>query len=183
MSGNHFDIQVQCDLDLGPSEPKINRGHLLVMTNLQVKYEGSVINGFQDISGNYFIIQGNCDLDFWPSDSKINWGYLLLIMNLHVKYEDFVIYGIQDNQRKPFWHSRWLWPWPSDPQINWGHLLVRTNLHVKYEGFIINGFQDNHWKPYGLLLIQSALCKFLYMTVTHYLNKTLYRVFFGTNIL
>ena len=33
------------DHDLGPSDPKINRGHLLVMTNLHVKYEDSVING------------------------------------------------------------------------------------------------------------------------------------------
>ena len=27
------------------SDPKINRGHLLVMTSLHVKYEDSVING------------------------------------------------------------------------------------------------------------------------------------------
>ena len=33
------------DLDLWHSDPKINRGHLLVMTNLHVKYEDSVING------------------------------------------------------------------------------------------------------------------------------------------
>ena len=33
------------DLDLRPSDPKINRGHLLAMTNQHVKYEDSVING------------------------------------------------------------------------------------------------------------------------------------------
>ena len=33
------------DLDLCPSDPKINRGHLLVMINLHVKYEDSVMNG------------------------------------------------------------------------------------------------------------------------------------------
>ena len=32
------------DLDLWPSDPKINRGHLLVMINLHAKYEDSVIN-------------------------------------------------------------------------------------------------------------------------------------------
>ena len=33
------------DLDLCPNDPKINRGHLLVITNLNVKYEDSVMNG------------------------------------------------------------------------------------------------------------------------------------------
>ena len=28
-----------CDLDLWPSDPKINRGHLLLMTNLPIKFE------------------------------------------------------------------------------------------------------------------------------------------------
>ena len=33
------------DLDLWPSEPNINRGHILVMINLHVKYEVFVMNG------------------------------------------------------------------------------------------------------------------------------------------
>ena len=33
MSGNHFDIQGHCDLDLYQSNSKIIRGHLLLMTN------------------------------------------------------------------------------------------------------------------------------------------------------
>ena len=45
ISGNHFNIQGNRDLDLCPCDPKINRGHLLVMTNLHVKYEDAVING------------------------------------------------------------------------------------------------------------------------------------------
>ena len=53
MSKNHFAIQGHYDLDLRPSDPKINRGHLLVMINLQVKYDDSVIN---DI-GNHLVYQ------------------------------------------------------------------------------------------------------------------------------
>ena len=36
------------DLDLKPSDPKINMGHLQVITKLHVKYKGSVMNGFHD---------------------------------------------------------------------------------------------------------------------------------------
>jgi hypothetical protein len=48
MSSNHSDLKVPCDLDHWPSDPKINRGHLLVVTNHYVKYEDFVINTFQD---------------------------------------------------------------------------------------------------------------------------------------
>ena len=52
ISGNHFNIKGHCDLDLWPRDPNINRVHLLVMTNLHVKYKdfviNFVINGFQD---------------------------------------------------------------------------------------------------------------------------------------
>ena len=41
MSWNNFDIQGQCDLDLWPSDRKINKGHLLVMAFV-------ILNGFQD---------------------------------------------------------------------------------------------------------------------------------------
>ena len=56
-----------------------------------------------------------------------------------------MINSFQEHKRKPFWHSRSLWPWlwPSDPKINTGHLLVMSNLQVKYEEFVINGFQDH----------------------------------------
>ena len=40
-----YDTYAPPDLDLCPRDPKINRGHLLIMTNLQVKYEHSVTNG------------------------------------------------------------------------------------------------------------------------------------------
>jgi hypothetical protein len=46
MSWNYTNIQGPCDLDLWPSDPKINNGHILVMTNQFVKYEDFVINSF-----------------------------------------------------------------------------------------------------------------------------------------
>jgi hypothetical protein len=50
-----YSIQCPCDLDLWPSDPKIYRGHVLVMTNLYVKDEDIVINTFQ----------GNKQKPFW----------------------------------------------------------------------------------------------------------------------
>ena len=61
MSGNNFDIQGNYDIWL--SEPKINRGHLLIMTNLHVKYEDIVINDFQDNQRKPIFIQGHSHLD------------------------------------------------------------------------------------------------------------------------
>ena len=48
LSGNQFYINEHCDLDLWPTEPKINGDHVLIETNHHVKYEDSVINGSQD---------------------------------------------------------------------------------------------------------------------------------------
>ena len=45
--GNHFNFQGLGNLDLWPSDPKINRGHSLVITKLHIKYE-DCFNGFQD---------------------------------------------------------------------------------------------------------------------------------------
>ena len=89
INGKHFDIEGQWPW---PSDPKINRGHLLVMANLHVKYEDFVLYTFQEISGNHFDIQGHCDLDLWSSNPKFNRGHLLIMTNLHVKYEDCVTY-------------------------------------------------------------------------------------------
>ena len=75
-------------------DPKMKKGHLLVMTNLQV-YEDFVINSFQDKQQKPF----KHSRSPWPSDPKIKRGHLIVMTNL--QYEDFVIYGYQDNQRKP----------------------------------------------------------------------------------
>ena len=48
-SRKHFFTKVTpCDLDLWPSEPKINRVLVLTIINQYVKYESSVITSFQD---------------------------------------------------------------------------------------------------------------------------------------
>ena len=64
--GNHFVIQVHCDLDLRPSDPIINRGHLLVKTNLYVKYEDFVINGFHDNQRKPYGLQTNISKTIYP---------------------------------------------------------------------------------------------------------------------
>jgi hypothetical protein len=84
MSGNHKDIEGPCDLDLWSSDPKINRGHLLDITNQYVKNKYFVINSFQDNQQNHSDIYGPCDLDFWPSDQKINRCHFLVITNQYM---------------------------------------------------------------------------------------------------
>ena len=49
LSGNQFYINKHCDLDLYPTGPKINRDLVFIETNQHVKYEGSAMNGSQDI--------------------------------------------------------------------------------------------------------------------------------------
>jgi hypothetical protein len=82
-----FFNQGPCDFDLWPSDLKINRGHLLIMTNLHVKYEDCGSKESQGIGRKSFLKSRRCDLDLWPSDLKINRGYLLIMTNLHAKYE------------------------------------------------------------------------------------------------
>ena len=47
-----------CDLDLLPSEFKINRGHVLIKPNQHVKYDSSIINGSQETRQKLFLQKG-----------------------------------------------------------------------------------------------------------------------------
>jgi hypothetical protein len=89
LGGEAFWSQGPCDVDLWPSDLKINRGHLLNMTNLHAKYEDCGSRNLKLLGGQAFFSQGSHDLDLWPSDLKINRGQLLNMANLHAKYEDY----------------------------------------------------------------------------------------------
>ena len=106
MSVNHLDIQCHCDLDLWRTDHNINRDHLLVMTNLCVKYEDFMFNGFQYDQWKPFWHKVTVP---WPSDPKINRGHLLFMTNNLVKYENLMTNSLQDIQWKTFWHLS-LWP-------------------------------------------------------------------------
>ena len=115
------------DLELWTSDPKISRGNLLVITNLQLKYEhcdNYIV--FKIISRNHFNIQYH--LDLWPSDPKTNRDHLLVITKLHVKYANllFIVFKIISGNHFNIQGHFDLWP--SDPKINRDHLLVITNL-------------------------------------------------------
>jgi hypothetical protein len=45
ISGNHITIQGRRDLDFKPNDPKVNKVHLLVITNQYVKYENGRTDG------------------------------------------------------------------------------------------------------------------------------------------
>jgi hypothetical protein len=103
-----------CDLDLWHSHLKINRGHLLVITSINTKYED-----YMQLSGKAFFNQGLCDPDLSSSDFKINRGHLLIMTNLRAKYEDcgskesLVIGKTSFFKSKPLWPEPLTW-WPQN---------------------------------------------------------------------
>jgi hypothetical protein len=50
-----FYLQGQCDLDIGPLDPKINWVHLLFMSNHHTKFEVPRLNGFLVIDRKLFL--------------------------------------------------------------------------------------------------------------------------------
>ena len=60
--GQAFCVQGQCDLDLTPTDPKINRGLLLFMTNLHTKYGDRITMLCLVIDRTSFL----CSRSLWP---------------------------------------------------------------------------------------------------------------------
>ena len=88
-SGNHFTASGHCDLDLWPSDLKINRGHLPVMTNVPMKFrDPRPKRSWVIIRKPFYCSSGHCDLDLWPSDLKINRGHLPVMTNVPMKFHD-----------------------------------------------------------------------------------------------
>jgi len=83
LSGHGFCIKCYCDLDLGPSDLKIFRGHL--QYSYQVEWL-ALINFCKILSGHVFCIKSYCDLDLWPTDLKMYRDHLLSMANLPTKY-------------------------------------------------------------------------------------------------
>jgi len=105
MSGNRLNKKDHCDIDLWPSDFKINTGHVLAKTNQHLKYEIFVINKPQDneLKTLLFLYKIDpCDFEFWPSEPKIKRVLVLTKINQYGKYNSYVIYCFQDNDRKPF---------------------------------------------------------------------------------
>ena len=85
LSGNHFSAEGYHDLGLWPSDLKINRGHLLLVTNLHTKYEVPGPKQSSVIERKPFFSQRSPWP--WPTDIKINRGHLQVSTKLHTKYE------------------------------------------------------------------------------------------------
>lgn len=62
-----FYIEGQCDLDLSPSDPKNNTGHLPFRTNAPIKFGEPKSNNSFDKEWKLFLIQGH---RLWHNDSK-----------------------------------------------------------------------------------------------------------------
>jgi len=111
-SGNLFTVMSHCDLDLWPSDLKINKGYIPVMINVPIKYMVLCVSIFEISSGYYFTALSHFDLDLWPSDLNINRGNLQVMINVPMKFHD--------PRRKHSWVIirkslncfDSLWPWP-----------------------------------------------------------------------
>ena len=88
-SGNHFTASGHCDLDLWPSDLKINRGHLPVMTNVPMKFhDPRPKRSWVIIRKPFYYFQSLLTCDLWPSDLKINRGHLPVMINVPMKFHD-----------------------------------------------------------------------------------------------
>ena len=73
-------------LTFNPTEPKINRDHVLIETNPHVKYEGSAINGSQDIERKRSVTADGRTDGWTDGQGKNNmfpssWGGDIIILN------------------------------------------------------------------------------------------------------
>jgi hypothetical protein len=83
-----IEIKGPSDLEIWHSNLKINRGHLIVITNLNSKYEDCWPK-----HSYAFWAKGHYDLDIWPIDFKIYRGHSMVMINVLAKFED---YGSKD---------------------------------------------------------------------------------------
>ena len=73
-----------CDLDIWPTDLKINMGLLLLGTNLHIKFQDNRPKRSLVIGQTSFLLWRS----LWPNDAKINMCILLLGTNLHIKFQD-----------------------------------------------------------------------------------------------
>jgi hypothetical protein len=111
----------------GSSDLKINRGLLIVMTNLHVKYEDCWPKHYKVIERTSFQRKGPCDL--WPLNQQGSpWSNSM--PNKKIVYQRILrLLGGQAFRRQGPCD---LYLWLSDLKINRGHLMVMTNFHAKY---------------------------------------------------
>jgi len=110
LSGIGFHSSGHCDLDLWPTDPKINSGLLLNKGYHPMKFESSGSKGTWVIERKRISLFGS--LWPWPTDPKINRG-LLLNKGYHpMKFEGSGSKGTRFIERKRFSLFWSLWPWP-----------------------------------------------------------------------
>jgi len=135
LSGHCFCIKWYCDLDLWPSDLKIDRGHQLTMTNLPYQEPWlSLINFSRYWADMVFALNGTVTLTFDLVTSKfigiIYWPWpIFLPSTMTVTHKLFKILSGHGYCIK--WYCD-LDLWPNDLKICRGHLLTMTNLPTKY---------------------------------------------------
>ena len=141
-SGNHFPISSQpfycfshCDLDLWPSDLKINRGHLPVMTNVPMKFrDPRPKRSWVIIRKPFYCFQVTVTLTF----DLVTWKSIgVICQSWPMSLWSFMIPGLSvlelssGNHFTASGHCD-LDLWPSDLKINRGHLPVMTNVPMKF---------------------------------------------------
>ncbi len=137
LRGNGFHSLDPCDLDLWPTDPKINRGLLLVMANLHTKNEDCNTKSCLVIARKRFLYSGSLwpwPLIYWPPKS-IGFFYLIRAITLWSlkALGQRVLKLLSGNG----FHSSGpcdLDLWPTDPKINRVLLLNKGYHPMKFEG-------------------------------------------------
>ena len=65
-----FCYEGPCDLDLWPTNLKINMGLPLLGTNLHIKFQDNRPKRSLALVKQAFCYEGPCDIDLWPTDLK-----------------------------------------------------------------------------------------------------------------
>jgi len=115
MSKNLVNIFYKCDLDLWPSEPKINKGLVLTKTNQHITYESSMINNSQENEWTPFftkvtLVTLTFDLKNIKSIRVKPLTWLISMWNIKPLW--WTVLKIMNRNHVYFFNRRPLWPCP-----------------------------------------------------------------------
>jgi len=161
-SGNHFTVSSHRDLDLWPTDLKINRGHLQVMINVPMKFHDPKrkrktcmppiwavsCSGSHCVNTFLVTVTLTFDLVTWKSIGVIceKWSmYILSFMILGVR-----VLELSSGNHFTGSSHRDLDLWPSDLKINRGHQWVMINVPMK--------FHDPTRKPSWVIIRKPFYC-------------------------
>jgi len=136
LSGNGFHSSSHCDLDLWPTDPKIDRGLLLNKGYHPMMFEGSGSKGTWVIERKWISLFGSLwpwPLTYWPQNHRVfNWIRAITLWSLKALAQR-TLELLSGNGFHSSGHCD-LDLWPTDPKINKGLQLNKSYNPMKIEG-------------------------------------------------